>query len=68
MTNYGAATRDARIARVMRLYGLSEPEAVIFMLGWVKGRRAALEAYKRAGVRRDRPRVGGPSWEAEQLS
>ena len=68
MTNYGAVTHSRRIARVMFVYGYSEAEARIFMRGWVKGRRAALEAYKRHGVRHNRPRVGGPTWEREQTA
>lgn len=68
MTNYGVCTHNRRVKRVMFVYGLSEDEARIFLLGWTKGRRAALMAYKRDGVRRGRHRVGGPVWEAEQLS
>ena len=50
----------------MFVYGYTRSEALIFLKGWVKGRRATLEAYKRHGVRQDRPRVGGAAWEAEQ--
>lgn len=66
MTNYGATTAHRRLARVMAVYGYSEAEARVFLHGWVKGRRAALEAYKRDGVRQARPRVGGPAWAQEQ--
>lgn len=68
MTNYGTCTHTRRVKRVMFVYGLSEPEARIFLLGWTKGRRAALESYKRAGVDRTRHRVGGPAWEQEQIA
>lgn len=66
MTNYGACTQERRIARVMFVYGFTRAEALIFLRGWTKGRRAALVAYKRDGVRQDRPRVGGPAWEAQE--
>ena len=66
MTNYGATTHSRRIARVMFVYGYSEAEALVFMRGWVKGRRAALESYKRYGIRHTRHRIGGPKWERQQ--
>lgn len=68
MTNYGATTHDRRLKRVMFVHGLNEAEARIFLLGWVKGRRAALEAYKRQGIRHTRHKVGGPRWEREQTA
>lgn len=66
--NPGCVTQTRRIARVMFVYGYSEAEARVFLHGWVKGRRAALEAYKRHGIRHNRPRVGGAEWEARETA